>query len=489
MSESFNKGDLSEQDIITKYVLPAIERAGWDVALQVRQELSLTAGRIQVQGSVVSRDTPKRADIVLYRKPGIPLAVIEAKDNKHSVADGLQQALGYSEMLQVPFAFSTNGDAFEFHDQTLSSGQLQSTLNLDQFPSPDELWSHYCTHTGLDTAEKAQLCEQDYFDDASGKTPRYYQLNAINNTLEAIAKGNRRVLLVMATGTGKTFTAFQIIWRLWKARSVKRVLFLADRNILVDQTKTNDFKPFKGAMTKITKRTIDKSYEIYLALYQAISGTEETDNIYKEFSPDFFDLIVIDECHRGSAKEDSAWREILTHFDSAIHLGLTATPKETKYVSNIDYFKTPVYTYSLKEGIQDGFLAPYKVLRVDIDKDLQGWRPTAGQHDDHGNLIEDREYNQKDMDRNLVLEQRTKLVAQRVTDFLAKTDPYQKTIFFCEDIDHAERMRKALVNANPTYCAEDSKYVMQITGDNKVGKEHLDEFIHPAKKYPGLFIS
>ena len=305
-----------------------------------------------------------------------------------------------------------------------------------------------------------------------------------STTVEAVARGQDRVLLVMATGTGKTYTAFQIIWRLWKSKQKKRILFLADRNILVDQTKNNDFKPFGQAMTKIAKRQIEKSYEIYPSLYQAVTGVEEDKNVYKQFSPDFFDLVVIDECHRGSAAEDSAWREILEYFSSATHIGLTATPKETKDVSSITYFGEPVYSYTLKQGIEDGFLAPYKVVRIDFDKDLQGWRPPKGMLDKNGELIEDRIYDLKDMDRQLVIEARTQLVAQKVTEFLKATDPYQKTIIFCDDINHAERMRQALVNLNPERIAENRKYVMRITGDDQEGKAELDNFIDPESRYP-----
>ena len=335
-----------------------------------------------------------------------------------------------------------------------------------------------------ESAEARHTVEMSYFDDGTGRSPRYYQANAINNTVEAVANGQQRILLVMATGTGKTYTAFQIIWRLWKSGAKKRILFLADRNILVDQTKNNDFKPFGAAMTKISKRQIDKSYEIYLSLYQAVTGNEEEQNIYKQFSPDFFDLIVIDECHRGSAAEDSAWREILAYFSSATHIGLTATPKETRDVSSIHYFGDPIYSYTLKQGIEDGFLAPYKVVRIDIDKDLQGWRPSKGQTDKHGQLIEDRIYNLNDMDRTLVLEKRTELVARKITEFLTATDPYAKTIVFCDDIDHAERMRQALVNQNPERVKENRKYVMRITGDEIEGKAELDNFINPEERYP-----
>ncbi|GFO98082.1 type I restriction-modification system,restriction subunit R [groundwater metagenome] len=431
--ETIDKKALSERDICTKYITPAIVQA--------------------------------------------------AKDNNHGIGDGMQQALVYAEMMDVPFVYSTNGDAFIEHDRTAKSGQIERELPLDAFPSPEELWRRYCAWKGIDETNK-QIVTQDYYTDSSGKIPRYYQLVAINRTIEAIARGQNRILLVMATGTGKTFTAFQIIWRLWKSRTKKRILYLADRNILIDQTKTNDFKPFGSAMTKIENRNADKSYEIYLSLYQAVSGPEEWKNIYKQFSPDFFDLVIVDECHRGSAAEDSAWREILEYFSSATQIGMTATPKETKDVSNIHYFGEPIYTYSLKQGIDDGFLAPYKVVRIDIDKDLTGWRPEKGKQDKYGVEIEDRIYNQIDFDRALVLEQRTALVAKKVTEYLKATDRFDKTIVFCEDIDHAERMRQALVNENGDLVSQNRKYVMRITGDNEEGKKELDNFILPESKYP-----
>jgi type I restriction enzyme R subunit len=479
-----DKKNLSERDICTKYITPAITTAGWDLHSQIREEVSFTKGRVIVRGKLHARGEQKRADYILYYKSNIPIAVIEAKENGHSVGAGMQQALNYAETLGVPFVFSSNGDAFLMHDRTGLADKVERELALDAFPSPTELWQRYCQWKGLDTTEARRTVEMPYYDDGSGRAPRYYQANAINNTVEAVAKGQQRILLVMATGTGKTYTAFQIIWRLWKSGTKKRILFLADRNILVDQTKNNDFKPFGAAMTKISKRQIDKSYEIYLSLYQAVTGSEEEQNIYKQFSPDFFDLIVIDECHRGSAAEDSAWREILAYFSSATHVGLTATPKETKDVSSIVYFGEPVYSYTLKQGIEDGFLAPYKVVRIDIDKDVQGWRPSKGQVDDKGQPIEDRVYNQIDMDRTLILEQRTELVAKKITEFLSATDPYAKTIVFCDDIDHAERMRQALVNLNPERVNESRKYVMRITGDEIEGKAELDNFINPEERYP-----
>ncbi len=479
-----NLSNLTEADIITKCVMPAILNAGWDNTTQIRQEVKLRDGKVIVRGKVAARRTVKSADIVLYHKPGIPLAVIEAKANKHEIGKGMQQGIEYARLLDVPFVFATNGDGFIFRDATAAEGEcLEKQITLDDFPSPAELWQKFCLWKGY-TQAQLPVITQDYYDDGSGKSPRYYQLQAINKTIEAVSNGQNRVLLVMATGTGKTYTAFQIIWRLWKSKNKKRILFLADRNILVDQTKNNDFHPFGTAMTKVSGRTIDPAYEIHLALYQAITGPEEDQKAFKQVAPDFFDLIVIDECHRGSASEDSAWREILDYFSSATQIGLTATPKETHEVSSTDYFGDPVYVYSLKEGIEDGFLAPYKVVRVDIDVDLQGWRPTKGQTDLNGEVIDDRIYNQKDFDRTMVIDERTELVARTITDYLKRTNPMDKTIVFCNDIDHAERMRRALVNLNPEQVKKNDKYVMKITGDDEIGKAQLDNFINPKKPYP-----
>ncbi len=477
-----NKATLTEADIISKYLLPAIKGAGWDDLTQIRQEVKLRDGKVVVRGQMAARKKVKSADIVLYHKMGMPLAVIEAKANKHEVGKGMQQGLDYARLLDVPFVFASNGDGFIFHDKT-NSQQLETEISLADFPGPEQLWDKFCSWKGY-TSAQLPMISQDYFSDGSDKSPRYYQLQAINKTIEAISAGEDRVLLVMATGTGKTYTAFQIIWRLWKAKAKKRILFLADRNILVDQTKQNDFQPFGSAMTKVTGRTVDPAFEIHLALYQALTGPEEAQKAFKQVSPDFFDLIIIDECHRGSAAEDSAWREILEYFSSATQIGLTATPKETETVSSTDYFGDPVYTYSLKEGIEDGFLAPYKVVRVDIDVDLQGWRPTKGQLDKQGNEIVDRIYNQKDFDRTLVIDERTQLVAETITNYLKKTDPMAKTIVFCNDIDHADRMRRALVNLNPEQMAKDERYVMKITGDDDLGKAQLDNFINPKRAYP-----
>ena len=512
-----DKSKLSETDICEKFISPALVQAGWDVIEQILREYPLRLGRMVVRGQRASRDKKSvvRADYVLFWKANIPLAVIEAKDNNHAVGSGMQQALGYADLLEVPFVFSSNGDGFVFRDATLATGTLETSLGLDEFPTPAELWARLCVHKGW-TPEVQAITAQPY---SPSKTPRYYQLNAINRTVEAIARGQDRILLVMATGTGKTYTAFQIIYRLWKSSwkagktsGQKRILFLADRNILIDQTMVNDFRPFKGAMAKLspnakgvervdatsgkhfiedldvavnkTTKQVDKSYEIYLSLYQAVSGTEEEQNIYKQFSPDFFDLIVVDECHRGSADEDSAWREILTYFQGATQIGLTATPKETEHISNTEYFGEPVYTYSLKQGIEDGYLAPYKVIRVDLDKDTFGWRPPQGMTDKLGNVIEDRIYNATDMNRKLVLERRDEVVAAKITEYLKATDRYAKTIVFCEDIDHASRMRQALANANADIAASNPLYVVQITGDNAEGKAQLDNFIDPEKRYP-----
>jgi len=481
-----NKKALTEADVRTKFITPALIGANgekWNVMTQIREEAYFTKGRVIVRGKTVKRGEAKKADYLLYYKPNVPLAVLEAKDNNHTVSDGMQQALEYAEILDVPFAYSSNGDAFLEHDRTVITGTVTREIPLDQFPTPEELWDRYSTAKGL-TEVQQKVTTQDYYDDGSRKAPRYYQLIAINRTVETIARGEKRILLVMATGTGKTYTAFQIIWRLWKSGAKKRILFLVDRNILADQTKTNDFKPFGAAMTKITNRTVDKSFEIYLCLYQAVTGTEEDQNIYKQFSPDFFDLVIVDECHRGSAADDARWRQVLEYFSSATQIGLTATPKETKDVSNIDYFGDPLYTYSLRQGIDDGFLAPYKVIRIGLDKDLDGWRPEDGQKDKFGNLIEDREYNIKDYDRNLILEKRTEVVAAKVTEFLKGTDRFAKTIIFCENIDHAERMRQSLVNANADLAAANPRYVMRITGDNDEGKAQLDNFIDPESIYP-----
>ncbi len=465
-----------------KYITPAIEKAGWDIKTQVRAEYTFTNGRIIVRGNLVARGRRKRADYLLSYKPNMPLAIIEAKDNKKPMGAGMQQGLEYAEILDIPFIYSSNGDGFIEHDRFTGK---ERELSLDEFPSPNELWERYKKGKGIQPHEE-KVIEEDYFFDMSGKSPRYYQRVAINRVIEAIAKGQDRILLVMATGTGKTYTAFQIIYRLWKSRAKKRILFLADRNILIDQTMANDFKHFGDKMIKVNRKNVSKAHEIYLALYQSMTGSEEWQDIYKQFSPDFFDLVIVDECHRGSAKDNSAWREVLEYFSSATQIGLTATPKETKDVSTSNYFGEPVYTYSLKQGIEDGFLAPYKVVRVSLDRDLEGYRPAKGKVDKYGNLIEDRIYNVSDFDRNLILEKRTEIVAKKITEFLKKTNRFDKTIVFCVDIDHAERMRQALINENSDLVKENSKYIMRITGDNEEGKAQLDNFIDPESKYPTI---
>jgi type I restriction enzyme R subunit len=481
-----DKKALSERDICTKFITPALEQAGWDKHLQVREEVSFTDGKIYVRGKITARGARKRADYILYYKPNIPIAIIEAKDNNHSVRAGIQQALDYARILDIPCVFSSNGDGFLFHDRTATDGEIENEISLDAFPSPDALWQKYKKYKGIETPSAERIVSQDYFFDGSNRQPRYYQQIAVNRTVEAIANGQNRILLVMATGTGKTYTAFQIIHRLWKSGAKKRILFLADRNALIDQTRRGDFKHFKNKMTVVKHRQIDKSFEIYLALYQGLSGTDEAANVYKQFSPDFFDLIVIDECHRGSAKEDSSWREILKYFAKATHIGLTATPKETDEASNSEYFGDPVYTYSLKQGINDGFLAPYRVVRIALSVDAEGWRPEKGKVDKDGRLVDDRIYNRKDFDRNLVIDERTDMVAKKITEFLYGYDRFAKTIVFCVDIDHAERMRSALAKHNADLVAKNHKYVMQITGDNDEGKRELDNFILPESKYPTI---
>lgn len=505
---------LTETEVRSRYIRPALVKAGWDGKTQIREEYSLTAGRILVRGQKAARDKEgaRRADYVLEYRRNVPLAVVEAKDETHSVEDGIQQALDYAARLGVPFAFSSNGDGFLFHDGTVDpkdGAPIERRLTLGEFPGPDELWAKYLAWKNL-PKESEDLVLHNYYSRPGDKTPRYYQVNAINRSLEAVARGQDRVLLVMATGTGKTYTAFQIIWRLWKSGKAKRILYLADRNVLIDQTMVNDFKPFKGAMAKLSPdskglekadidtalrfaaetpsgqpyaKLVDFSYEIYLSLYQAVSGTEEAKDVYRQFKPDFFDLIIVDECHRGSAAEDSAWRTILDYFSPAVQLGMTATPSVRDGADNAAYFGEPVYEYSLKQGIEDGYLAPYKVIRVAMDRDL-GWRPEAGQRDESGEEIEDREYNGTDMNRALVLRERDKVVARRVTRFLKETDRFSKTIVFCEDIDHAGRMRVALANENADLVARNAKYVMKITGDDPEGKAELGNFIDPEQTYP-----
>lgn len=479
MDTLMKKHEMSEEDIKLQFITPAIENAGWNRQQQIKMEYSFTDGQIIVRGKTVERGSRKRADYLLYYRANLPLAIIEAKDNTHSIGDGMQQALEYAMCLDIPYVYSSNGNGFLEHD--MKTGK-ERELKLEDFPSPDNLWRRYKSTEHI-TPQQEKLITEPYYFAPGDKTPRYYQRVAINRTVDAIARGQNRLLLVMATGTGKTYTAFQIIHRLWKSGTKRKVLFLADRNILVDQTMQQDFKPFAKVMTKIEGKILDSSYEIYLSLYHQLAGDENKES-FRKFQPNFFDLIVIDECHRGSAKEESRWRKILEYFKDATQIGLTATPKEDNGVSNISYFGEPIYTYSLKQGIDDGFLAPYKVVRVGLDKDLEGWRPREGQRDIYGYEIEDREYNVKDFDKNIILDERTIAVAKRITGFLKENNRFAKAIVFCVNIEHAERMRQALINENSDMVAQHPKYIMRITGDNEIGKAELDNFIAVDSKYP-----
>jgi type I restriction enzyme R subunit len=477
------KSHLSEEDIKLRYITPAIQNAGWDNK-QIRMEYAFTAGRIILRGNITARGKKKSADYLLSYKNNFPLAIVEAKDNTKPVGAGLQQAIDYAKALDVPYVYASNGDGFV--EQNLITGEVKE-LKLEEFPSPEALYQRYRIDKGFDEAEEKVMLEPYYYI-PNYKTPRYYQRVAINRTVDAVAKGRDRVLVVSATGTGKTFMTFQIIYRLWKSGLKKKILFLADRNVLVDQTITGDFKPFSGKMTKVQNRNLDSSYEIYMALYQQLAG-DDGEEAFRQFQPNFFDLIVIDECHRGSAKEESAWRKILDYFSEATHVGCTATPIETKEASSFSYFGEPIYEYSLKQGIDDGFLAPYKVIRIGLDKDLEGYRPEAGKVDKYGYEIEDREYNAKDFDRNLVIDDRTRVVASKITEFLKKTDRFSKTIVFCVDIEHAERMRQALINENKDLYAENDRYIMRITGDNDIGKAQLENFIDEESTYPVIAVT
>ncbi len=477
------KSHLSEEDIKLRYITPAIHNAGWDNK-QIRMEYAFTAGRIILRGNITARGKKKSADYLLSYKNNFPLAIVEAKDNNHPVGAGLQQAIDYAKSLDVPFVYASNGDGFV--EQNLLTGEVNE-LKLEDFPSPEVLYQRYRIDKGIDEAEEKVMLEPYYYI-PNYKTPRYYQRVAINRAVDAVAKGQNRVLVVSATGTGKTYMTFQMIYRLWKSGLKKKILFLADRNVLIDQTMTGDFKPFSGKMTKVQNRNLDSSYEIYLALYQQLVG-DDGEEAFRQFQPNFFDLIVIDECHRGSAKEESAWRKVLDYFTEATHIGCTATPIETKEASSFTYFGEPIYEYSLKQGIDDGFLAPYKVIRIGLDKDLEGYRPEAGKVDKYGYEIEDREYNAKDYDRNLVIDDRTRVVASKITEFLKKTDRFSKTIVFCVDIEHAERMRQALINENKDLYAENDRYIMRITGDNDIGKAQLENFIDEESTYPVIAVT
>ncbi|MBR3140567.1 MAG: DEAD/DEAH box helicase family protein [Methanobrevibacter sp.] len=424
----------SEEDVKYQFITPHIESAGWDKT-QIRFEYSFTDGQMMIRGMKAKRGARKRADYLLSYKPNLPLAIVEAKDQKHAVGDGMQQGIHYAEILDVPFVFSSNGSGFLEHDMITGK---ERELYLNEFPSPEELWERMIHEKKISDDVEDIIREPYHVDNGQKpKIPRYYQRIAINRTIEAIANGKNRILLVMATGTGKTFTAFQIAHRLWKSGTKKKILYLADRNILIDQTMAQDFKPFEKVMTKVQKHELDSSYEVFFALYQQLVTPDTDKQPYEDLDPEFFDLIFVDECHRGSAKADSEWREILEYFSSATQIGMTATPKETKKVSNINYFGEPIYTYSLKQGIQDGFLAPYKVIRILTDIDANGYRPPKDKLDIHGNPVEDRIYNTLDFDKNIIIDERTEIVASKITEYLKRTDRFDKTIVFCVDTNHA----------------------------------------------------
>lgn len=483
--------ELTEEDVKYRYISEAITSKGWPKdSIFMEQKVRFTDGKISLHGNLVHRERPKFADYVLYANKATPIAIVEAKDANHSVSHGLQQAKIYAQMLDVKFAYSSNGEGFAEHD--FLTGE-ERTFSMEEFPTKEELIERYKSEAnggnGLNEQELAVIA-QPYCTGQNIFPPRYYQRNAINRTVNAIAKGQSRVLLVMATGTGKTYTAFQIVWRLLHSKLKKKVLYLADRNILIEQSRQQDFNPLKKVTHKIDyskdKNHLEElsSYQVFFALYQQLIGQNDAKNYQELFpNPDYFDLVIVDECHRGSAKDDSNWRNILDYFSSATHIGMTATPKETKYQSSIGYFGEPVYTYSLKEGIEDGFLAPFKVINITTNIGDE-WRPTKGQKDIHGNEIEDRIYNNSDYDYNIVIEDRIREVAREITNYLKSTDRMAKTIVFCADETHAERMRMALTNANADMCKKNPDYVVRITGSDEYGKSKLDYFISVAEKYP-----
>ena len=478
MNNGLSIKDLTEEDIKLRFITPSLQKSEWDIQSQIRCEYYYTDGKINVRENVASRGKGKKVDYLLSYRSNMPIAIVEAKDNKVTVSHGIQQAIGYAVDLDIPFAYSSNGSGFYEHDRITGK---EREIKLDEFPTPEELWNRYKVEKSL-TEEEPKIITQPYYYMSAFKTPRYYQRIAINKTVEAIAKGQKRILLVMATGTGKTFTAFQIIHRLYSSGAKKKILYLADRNILIDQTMQNDFKPFQKVMTKIENRKMDSSYEIYMSLYHQLRSNEQ--EVYKQFKPDFFDLIIVDECHRSSARDDSNWHEILNYFSLATQIGMTATPKETNDISNIAYFGEPIYTYSLKDGIEDGFLAPYKVVKVGLDKDLEGYRPEKGKLDEDGYEVEDKEYTVHDFDRKIVIDERTKVVAKRITEYLKATDRYARTIVFCVDTEHALRMRDALANENSDMMKVNPSYVVRITSNDDYGKTKLDDFIDSSTTYP-----
>lgn len=490
---------MTEADVCRTFITPSIYKAGWDTA-KIKEQFFFTDGRIEVSRTGSHRKPGKKADYILFYKPHLPLAIIEAKDAKSTPYDGLSQAIQYGDILDIPFVYSTNGSKYIEHNRITRE---ERELGINQLPTPEELYLRWLKHKGYNE-DQEKVVGQDYYISLNSREPRYYQRNAINRTVEAVVQGNRRIMLVMATGTGKTITAFHIIHKLWKTRTKKKILFLADRNILIDQTQTGDFAPFGGIMTKISGkadiRTLS-SYEVYLSLYQALVGDDENEDdednkkdtgyfmpsdgsLYKQFPPDFFDLIVIDECHRGSAKADSAWRQILDYFTSATQIGMTATPKNTMEADNYEYFGEPVYTYSLKQGIDDGFLAPYRVIKYTLDVDAEGYRPENNKIDKYGNLVEDRAYNATDFDRNIVIDERIKIVAKEVSNYLKGTDRFAKTIVFCENTEHAAMLKSALQNENTDIA--NAKYVVRITGNEYASDldENLHNFMWPDKQFP-----
>lgn len=483
-----NLFSLSEEDIKNRYITPSIEAKGWTknqtrMEYTIKEKIEFTDGKIIIKGRKAKRGNRKSADYLLFHKNNYPLAIVEAKDATKEVAHGIQQAIDYARILDVPFAYSSNGLGFVEHDMKKGT---ERQLSMAEFPTPEELWNRYKGNYEI-TESVEEIIKQPYFYREGINRPRYYQRIAINRTVEAVAKGQRRIMLVMATGTGKTCTAFQIIHRLYESKAVKKILYLADRNILIDQTILNDFAPFneKGILTKVKAKNLESQYDIYMSLYHQLSGDED-EEAFRQFKPEFFDLIVVDECHRGSAKENSRWRKILDYFSDAIHIGMTATPKETEDVSNSHYFGEPVYTYSLKQGIDDGFLAPYRVLRFGIDKDLEGYIPEEGKVDVNGQIIEHRVYTSKDFDRKLIIDKRTETVAKRITEYLKQTDRFSKTIVFCVDEEHALRMREALINENQDLVAQNDKYIMRITGSDDLGKQQLENFIDNNCRYPTI---
>lgn len=477
-SGNISRKDLSEEDIKFRYITPAVENAGWSKSL-FRFEYYYTAGKINVREGEAARGKGKKVDYLLFYNTNTPIAVVEAKDANYEVAGGLQQAIDYARDLDVKFAYSSNGDGFYEHD--LITGE-EREIKMDEFPSPDDLWARYRSESGFSDEQTKIITEPYYYDASYNIEPRYYQRIAINRTVEAVAKGQKRILLVMATGTGKTYTSFQIVHRLKRSGKVNRVLYLADRNILIDQTLNQDFKPFKKVAVKVENRKLDSAYELYMSLYHQLADNEQ--DYYKQFSPDFFDLIIVDECHRSSARDNSNWHNILEYFSNAIQIGMTATPKETEDVSNIGYFGDPIYTYSLKQGIEDGYLAPYEVIKVGINKDLEGYRPEEGKVDVDGFEVIDREYTVSDFDKELIIDERTQVVAKRITEYLKNTDRMSRTIVFCVDTEHALRMRNALAKENADMMVENPDYVVRITGDDKIGKLKLDDFIDKNTQYP-----